>query len=233
MSDAYDQRGAILSSALYDALTDVLAEILSKAGNKDPILIERVLNLSLVSGQNRSIAGSTLCSKVITLLDSSVSYPLSSLLLRKALRCRSEVSSVRETLAIANCNSGVLFRLATEDCVQVDLPNWCAEEQKRRDLCQERTSIKSFYLLQNDTVNQLDNANGERLQKVLRGVDLRQYQIEGIAWLLFLSNWGLNGCLDDDMGLGKTLQALAAVSILAQQRKVGTRTRTGAKLNHT
>jgi len=39
--------------------------------------------------------------------------------------------------------------------------------------------------------------------------ELRPYQLEGIAWLDFLADFGMNGVLADDMGLGKTLQTLA------------------------
>nr|WP_275943136.1 DEAD/DEAH box helicase [Pseudenhygromyxa sp. WMMC2535] len=41
--------------------------------------------------------------------------------------------------------------------------------------------------------------------------ELRPYQRRGLAWLCFLRDRGLGGCLADDMGLGKTLQALALV----------------------
>lgn len=39
--------------------------------------------------------------------------------------------------------------------------------------------------------------------------ELRPYQLEGLSWLQFLREFGLNGVLADDMGLGKTLQTLA------------------------
>ena len=39
--------------------------------------------------------------------------------------------------------------------------------------------------------------------------DLRDYQIQGFAWLARLSRLGLGACLADDMGLGKTVQTLA------------------------
>jgi superfamily II DNA or RNA helicase len=38
---------------------------------------------------------------------------------------------------------------------------------------------------------------------------LRPYQEAGLAWLGFLRDFGLGGCLADDMGLGKTVQVLA------------------------
>jgi len=38
---------------------------------------------------------------------------------------------------------------------------------------------------------------------------LRGYQDDGLAWLNFLQDFNLGGCLADDMGLGKTVQVLA------------------------
>jgi superfamily II DNA or RNA helicase len=40
---------------------------------------------------------------------------------------------------------------------------------------------------------------------------LRPYQLQGVAWLQFLSELGVGGILADDMGLGKTLTALAVL----------------------
>ncbi|CDI97151.1 TATA binding protein associated factor 172 [Echinococcus multilocularis] len=40
---------------------------------------------------------------------------------------------------------------------------------------------------------------------------LRPYQQEGVNWLLFLKQYGLNGILADDLGLGKTLQTICAL----------------------
>ncbi|MFN2218685.1 MAG: DEAD/DEAH box helicase [Anaerolineae bacterium] len=47
---------------------------------------------------------------------------------------------------------------------------------------------------------------------------LRDYQKRGVAWLRFLEQLGLNGCLADDMGLGKTMQVIAR---LVQEREAG------------
>lgn len=38
---------------------------------------------------------------------------------------------------------------------------------------------------------------------------LRPYQEEGLGWLSYLQEIGIQGCLADDMGLGKTIQVLA------------------------
>lgn len=55
------------------------------------------------------------------------------------------------------------------------------------------------------------NAEGIRSVKPPRGfkVELRPYQLEGLAWLQHLVRHDLAGILADDMGLGKTAQALA------------------------
>ncbi len=42
---------------------------------------------------------------------------------------------------------------------------------------------------------------------------LRSYQQQGLNWLQFLREHGLNGILADDMGLGKTVQIIAHLSI--------------------
>jgi len=46
---------------------------------------------------------------------------------------------------------------------------------------------------------------------------LREYQKRGVAWLQYLEQLGLNGCLADDMGLGKTVQVIAR---LVQEREL-------------
>ena len=47
--------------------------------------------------------------------------------------------------------------------------------------------------------------------------DLRDYQVDGYAWLARLAHWGVGACLADDMGLGKTVQALALMLARAPQ----------------
>ena len=48
------------------------------------------------------------------------------------------------------------------------------------------------------------------------GVQLRPYQLQGLAWLQYLRAQHLGGILADDMGLGKTAQALAHVLLEKQ-----------------
>ncbi|MGR8930235.1 MAG: DEAD/DEAH box helicase [Gammaproteobacteria bacterium] len=48
--------------------------------------------------------------------------------------------------------------------------------------------------------------------------ELRDYQLEGFAWLSRLAQWGVGACLADDMGLGKTVQGLA---LLVERAPIG------------
>ena len=47
---------------------------------------------------------------------------------------------------------------------------------------------------------------------------LRPYQSDGLAWLHFLRQFELGGCLADDMGLGKTIQVLALLESRCRRR---------------
>jgi len=47
--------------------------------------------------------------------------------------------------------------------------------------------------------------------------ELRDYQVEGFAWISRLARWGAGACLADDMGLGKTVQTIAVMLDRAAQ----------------
>jgi hypothetical protein len=49
---------------------------------------------------------------------------------------------------------------------------------------------------------------------------LRDYQLEGLAWMQFLREYGLAGILADDMGLGKTVQTLAHILVEKQSGRL-------------
>ncbi|WP_022940024.1 DEAD/DEAH box helicase [Psychromonas hadalis] len=49
---------------------------------------------------------------------------------------------------------------------------------------------------------------------------LRDYQLTGLNWLVFLNEYGFSGVLADDMGLGKTVQALAYLLYKKQHQQL-------------
>lgn len=49
---------------------------------------------------------------------------------------------------------------------------------------------------------------------------LRDYQLVGLNWLVFLNEYGFSGVLADDMGLGKTIQTLAYLLYKKEQQQL-------------
>ena len=49
---------------------------------------------------------------------------------------------------------------------------------------------------------------------ILKGGDLKYYQLVGLNWMISLYESGINGILADDMGLGKTIQTISIISFI-------------------
>lgn len=57
--------------------------------------------------------------------------------------------------------------------------------------------------------------------KLVTGGKLKEYQLDGLEWLITLYENGLNGILADEMGLGKTLQCISFISFLIEHGITG------------
>ena len=55
---------------------------------------------------------------------------------------------------------------------------------------------------------------------ILTGGELKQYQLEGLEWMVSLYKSNLNGILADEMGLGKTIQTIALFAYLFEVKQV-------------
>lgn len=55
---------------------------------------------------------------------------------------------------------------------------------------------------------------------LLVGGELKEYQMDGLTWLVSLFNNRLNGILADEMGLGKTVQTIALICHLYETKKM-------------
>jgi SWI/SNF-related matrix-associated actin-dependent regulator of chromatin subfamily A member 5 len=64
---------------------------------------------------------------------------------------------------------------------------------------------------------------GHRLQvqpSIITHGKLREYQMQGLNWLIHLYDNGINGILADEMGLGKTLQTISLLAYLREYRGI-------------
>lgn len=60
----------------------------------------------------------------------------------------------------------------------------------------------------------------DKQPSILVGGELKEYQMDGLNWMVSLFNNRLSGILADEMGLGKTIQTIALVSHLYESRKM-------------
>ncbi|CAM6084117.1 unnamed protein product [Calypogeia fissa] len=81
---------------------------------------------------------------------------------------------------------------------------------KKRDLMEGQRQY-------NSAVHSIEEQVTEQ-PAMLEGGQLRQYQIEGLQWMLSLYNNNLNGILADEMGLGKTIQTIALLAYLLEKK---------------
>ena len=68
------------------------------------------------------------------------------------------------------------------------------------------TDLKNF----SDNKSEIQKINGE----------LRQYQVDGVKWLLTLYKYSLGGILADDMGLGKTIETIAFINTIKSNKPI-------------
>ena len=67
-----------------------------------------------------------------------------------------------------------------------------------------------------------DNGPGHRLQVqpgIIKG-QMRDYQLQGLNWMIHLYDNGVNGILADEMGLGKTFQTISLLAYLHEFRAI-------------
>jgi SNF2 family DNA or RNA helicase len=77
-----------------------------------------------------------------------------------------------------------------------------------------------FEKVQNIKQTLSENFNIDILKNNLRymkdNIKLKNYQVEGVNWILNIFKNNVNGILADDMGLGKTIQTICALAYMKQ-----------------
>ncbi|WFC98297.1 hypothetical protein MYAM1_001022 [Malassezia yamatoensis] len=73
-------------------------------------------------------------------------------------------------------------------------------------------------LLHNEEEEEEDEYVFNESPAYVKGGTMKEYQIQGLNWLISLYHNGINGILADEMGLGKTLQTIAFLGYLKYYR---------------
>ncbi|KAL6465562.1 hypothetical protein MHYP_G00256950 [Metynnis hypsauchen] len=78
-----------------------------------------------------------------------------------------------------------------------------------------QTSSQSYYGVAHAVIEKV-----EKQSSLLINGTLKQYQIQGLEWMVSLYNNNLNGILADEMGLGKTIQTIALITYLMEYKRL-------------
>ncbi|CAK9437953.1 uncharacterized protein LODBEIA_P23310 [Lodderomyces beijingensis] len=103
-------------------------------------------------------------------------------------------------------------------------PNEALPQRKKRRVAGAKRDIAS--MLSAD-ISENTRATREKIEKsqvqhntnqprIVSGGVMKDYQLDGLEWLVTLYQNGLNGILADEMGLGKTLQCIAFLGFLIE-----------------
>jgi ATP-dependent DNA helicase len=77
--------------------------------------------------------------------------------------------------------------------------------------------LASAALEDNDGKLGATNLKSARQPALITGAIMKDYQLEGLDWLVSLYENGLNGILADEMGLGKTIQTISLLAFLREK----------------
>ncbi|KAH8495822.1 hypothetical protein H0E87_018849 [Populus deltoides] len=98
------------------------------------------------------------------------------------------------------------------------------ETRKRKFFAEILNAVREFQLQVQATHKRRKQRNdGIQVTEqpyILKGGQLRSYQLEGLQWMLSLFNNNLNGILADEMGLGKTIQTISLIAYLKEKKGV-------------
>ncbi len=82
--------------------------------------------------------------------------------------------------------------------------------------------LRMLYIT-NETCHESKQAHVTRVSQqpgLIQGGTMRNYQLEGLNWMIKLHDNGINGILADEMGLGKTLQSISLLAFLREVRNI-------------
>ncbi|CCE82322.1 Piso0_002042 [Millerozyma farinosa CBS 7064] len=114
--------------------------------------------------------------------------------------------------------SSVYSKIIAENILQDGLGKK-AQDAKQREPSRKKRK-KDGNPQQKDIISMLSAPSADTVKqkqpKLLSGVKLKDYQLDGMEWLITLYENGLNGILADEMGLGKTVQCIAFLAFLIE-----------------
>lgn len=84
-----------------------------------------------------------------------------------------------------------------------------------------KTDISDNTVATREAIEKSQSSHTMKQPKIVSGGVLKDYQLDGLEWLVTLYENGLNGILADEMGLGKTLQCISFLGYLIENGITG------------
>src|SRR5271163_3741513 len=94
------------------------------------------------------------------------------------------------------------------------------EQEEDAELLQDEEDEEDEHTIFRESPPCISHTYAQTLMKVIQGGEMRDYQVQGLNWLISLYENGINGILADEMGLGKTLQTISFLGYLRLIRGV-------------
>ncbi|XVE65684.1 hypothetical protein DITRI_Ditri08aG0019500 [Diplodiscus trichospermus] len=110
---------------------------------------------------------------------------------------------------------------AVASCFENDMDEMRAASVVENDTAIENDDEAKHYLESNEKYYLMAHSIKENISEqptFLKGGKLREYQMNGLRWLVSLYNNNLNGILADEMGLGKTVQVISLICYLMETK---------------
>eukprot|EP00891_Asterochloris_glomerata_P000647 jgi/Astpho2/647/Aster-04487 len=123
-------------------------------------------------------------------------------------------------------NKRLQFLLKQAEVFQHFAPGTAETETKKKDKKRGRHGTKYTEDMEDADLlkdEEVGGAQGHRLTvqpSVIKGGKMRDYQMQGLNWLIHLYDNGISGILADEMGLGKTLQTISLLGYLHEYRGI-------------
>lgn len=104
-------------------------------------------------------------------------------------------------------------RVEDEDRQGKDAEGEEGKEDGEKDVPSLQEEKKTYYTIAHSIKEEIKTQ-----PEILVGGQLKEYQLQGLQWLVSLYNNNLNGILADEMGLGKTIQTIALLTYIMEKK---------------
>lgn len=111
-------------------------------------------------------------------------------------------------------------RKSDKDSVAKDLEKALRRQHRRERKAQAEGKASEKSTKARKAVEDAQTQHTQTQPKMVHGV-MKNFQLDGLAWLVSLHDNGLNGILADEMGLGKTIQCISVFCHLIEAGKGG------------